>query len=53
MLSHNDFLEECRIGMIEHRARQALPQLKNSPYLDREHVPYAVFLARKNAQVAS
>ena len=49
MLSHRDFLEECRLGMIEHRAREALPKLANSPYLDRPHVSYAEYLARKTA----
>ena len=51
MLSHHDFLEECRAGMIEHRARQELPQLANSPYLDRPYVSYAEYMARK-AQAA-
>ena len=50
MLSQNDFLEECRLGMIEHRARQELPQLKNSPYLDRPHVSYAQYMARKTGE---
>ncbi len=47
---HRDFLEECRLGMIEHRAREALPTLSNSPYLDKPHVTYAEYLARKSAQ---
>ena len=51
MLSRNDFLEECRAGMVEHRARQELPTLENSPYLDRPHVSYAEYMARRIEQV--